>query len=290
MTGFGQAKTTVADFTVYMDVKSVNHRYSEVNIRMPKEWMPFEESLRKATMEYVNRGRIDVFVTVERQVSASKRFDIDWTLADSYLRSAKELQDRYDFKDSLTLQNLLQMPGLIVQREERIEPDASIEQAFVACLKEAFSSLISMRSREGEFLSRDLSERLHRLQMLHHDLLLQAPTVATDYAAKLRQRVQEMTGGGASYDEARLATEIALFADRCSIDEELTRLGSHYEQFGALLQTQEPIGRKLDFLIQEMNREVNTIGSKANDAGVAAKVIDMKAELEKMREQIQNIE
>jgi uncharacterized protein (TIGR00255 family) len=290
MTGFGQAKTTVADFTVYMDVKSVNHRYSEVNIRMPKEWMPFEEALRKTITEFINRGRIDVFVTVERQANASKSFDIDWTLADSYMQAAKQLQERYGFSESLTLQNLIGMPGLIAIQEERIEPDDSIEQAFVDCLKEAFTSLLSMRCQEGEFLARDLKDRLQRLEQQHQEIALHAPSVSMDYAARLRGRVQELTGDDVRYDEARLATEIALFADRCSIDEELTRLYSHYGQFASLLQTAQPIGRKLDFLIQEMNREVNTIGSKANDAGVAAKVIDMKAELEKMREQIQNIE
>ncbi|TCZ79433.1 YicC family protein [Paenibacillus albiflavus] len=290
MTGFGQAKTIVADFTVYMDVKSVNHRYSEVNIRMPKEWMPFEETLRKTTAEFINRGRIDIFVTVERQASASKSIDIDWSLADNYMHTARQLQERYGFNESLTLQNLIELPGLIVQREERIEPDEAIEHAFVACLKEALGSLLDMRNREGDHLARDLMERLERLEQQHQCIVAHAPKVAGEYAARLRLRVQELTGDYVRYDESRLATEIALFADRCSIDEELTRLQSHYGQFAALLRTAEPIGRKLDFLIQEMNREVNTIGSKANDAGVAAKVIDMKAELEKMREQIQNIE
>lgn len=290
MTGFGQAQVAVADWIIHADVKSVNHRYCEVSIRMPKEWLMYEEALRKLVVEQTRRGRVDVFITVERQSSGQKTIDIDWSLADRYMQLGQLGKERYGFGESLSLFQLLQLPELISIREADVEPDDRLEEALLGCVGEALIGLLTMRGTEGGFLARDLQERLANLATLRADLLRFAPQVTAEYAVKLKQRIQELIGSDTVVDEAKLATEIALFADRSNIDEELTRLSSHFEQFAALLQTSEPVGRKLDFLIQEMNREVNTIGSKANHAEIAAKVIDMKAELEKMREQIQNIE
>lgn len=290
MTGFGQAQVTIADMIIHADMKSVNHRYSEVSIRMPKEWLMYEEALRKLVIEQTRRGRVDVFIAAERQSSGQKIIDIDWSLADRYMELGQLGQERYGFGESLSLFQLLQLPELISVREVSVEPDDQLEEALLACVGEALAGLVSMRKTEGGFLARDLQERLVLLMGLHADLLRYAPLVTAEYAAKLKQRIQDLIGSDTVVDEAKLATEIALFADRSNIDEELTRLGSHFEQFAALLKVSEPVGRKLDFLIQEMNREVNTIGSKANNAEIAAKVINMKAELEKMREQIQNIE
>ncbi|WP_442603894.1 YicC/YloC family endoribonuclease [Paenibacillus sp. KN14-4R] len=290
MTGFGQAKLSAGGYTVFIDAKSVNHRYCEVSVRLPKDWAMFEDAMRKLTMSFVKRGRIDLFVSVEHEGGSTKSVAVNWELVEGFVQASEQLRERYDFSEGLSLTDVLTLPGVIEMKEERSEQTTDMEEVFVACLREALESLLTMREREGEFLTRDLDERLSRLEHMHSEGSSFAPQVATEYAVKLRQRVQDLVGDAGLIDESRLATEIALFADRCSIEEELTRLSCHFEHFRSLLQSEDPIGRKLDFLIQEMNREVNTIGSKANHAELAEKVINMKAELEKMREQIQNIE
>jgi uncharacterized protein (TIGR00255 family) len=290
MTGFGQATVTAGGYSIHIDVKSVNHRYCEIVVRLPKEWLALEDALRKKAAERIKRGRADLYVTVERLESGRKTVVIDWQQADGYVQAAEQLCARYGLQDTLSLHHLLQLPDLIRQVEERAEIDESPEPGFTVCLTEALDGLLQMRNTEGSFLANDLLERLSQLETQVTEIKAHTPQVVADYAAKLKNRIAELLQGGIPLDEARLATEIALYADRCSIEEELTRLTSHFRQFADLLKSDEPVGRKLDFLIQEMNREVNTIGSKANDAEIAVKVIDMKAELEKMREQVQNIE
>ncbi|MCR8641719.1 YicC family protein [Paenibacillus sp. N1-5-1-14] len=290
MTGFGQAKLSAGGYTVFIDVKSVNHRYCEVSVRLPKDWAMFEEPMRKLTTSFVKRGRIDLFVTIERAAGSAKSVSVNWDLADGFMQASEQLKQRYNIANSVSLTDVLHLPGIMEMKEERDEQVAEMEETLITCLREALQSLLFMREREGQFLTRDLEDRLSRLENMHQEGSSFAPHVVTEYAVKLRQRVQDLVGDAGLVDESRLATEIALFADRCSIEEELTRLSCHFEHFRSLLQSAEPIGRKLDFLIQEMNREVNTIGSKANHAELAEKVINMKAELEKMREQIQNIE
>jgi len=291
MTGFGQATATAGGHAVHIDVKTVNHRYCEISVRMPKEWLTHEEALRKKAQERIKRGKADIFVNVERLTTGRKAVVIDWTLADGVAEAAGQLAAKYGLNDALTLNHLLQIPDLIrLQQEELTEPDVPLEAEIAECLTEALDSLLLMREKEGAFLANDLLERLSVLRAHVAAIKAMASGVAKDYAAKLKARVEELLPSGHALDEARLATEVALFADRCSIEEELTRLSSHCRQFEDLLQEDEPVGRKLDFLIQEMNRETNTIGSKANDAEIAVHVIDMKAELEKMREQVQNIE
>jgi uncharacterized protein (TIGR00255 family) len=290
MTGFGQANHSFSGYKVFIEVKSVNHRYVEVAIRMPKEWTAYEDSLKKTVLQSVKRGRVDVFVTAERDAAQPKGISIDWPLADAYLDAAEQMKARYGYTDRLSLTDLLRLPDLIQRREERSELNEQFEKELCGCLEEAVAGLTAMRVREGSFLKQDITERLDQLIRLHAELQRFAPLVVKEYAAKLRQRIQELLQDQSPIDEQRLAGEIAIFADRSNVDEELTRLQSHFGQFKQLLHSGEPVGRKLDFLIQEMNREVNTIGSKANYAELSSKVIDMKAELEKMREQIQNIE
>jgi len=291
MTGFGQASRSFAGYKVFIDIKSVNHRYSEVSFRLPREWAKLEEGLRKAVLKTVRRGRVDVFVTVERDILSSKSVSVDWALAEGYMQAAEQLNQRYGFGQTPRLQDLLQVPNLIVMSEERAETDEiSLAQELSACLAEALDGLAAMRQREGEYLAGDLRQRLCGLERLHGELAALAPQVVTELAARLAARVQSLLRDPAALDAQRLAAEVALLADRSNVDEELTRLSSHFAQFAGLLADEEPVGRKLDFLIQEMNREANTIGSKAGHAELSARVIELKAELEKMREQIQNIE
>jgi uncharacterized protein (TIGR00255 family) len=290
MTGFGQANRSFAGYNVFIDVKSVNHRYSEVSIRLPKEWAAFEDALKKTVLHAVKRGRVDVFITAEREAASPKNVTVNYALADAYLEAAEQLKQRYGITGQVDLNDLLKLPELIQMKDVRQEPDDEIEQELCACLQEAVTQLSAMRHREGEFLEQDIRERLAEMKRIHIELEALAPQVVQEYATKMTIRIQSLVLDGIPVDEQRLATEIALFADRSNVDEELTRLKSHFGQCEALLLDKEPVGRKLDFLIQEMNREVNTIGSKSNHSEPTARVIAMKAELEKMREQIQNIE
>jgi uncharacterized protein (TIGR00255 family) len=290
MTGFGQAARRVAGFQFQIDLKSVNHRYSEVMIRMPREWGRFEDILKRSVQQHIKRGRVDVFVTVERDGEARQAVQVDWTLAEAYQQAAQELQQRLGLTDSISLHDLLRIPDLVSLQDKSEASDEELEQALQSCASEASIRLLEMREREGSHLLADLTQRLTVLEGYSRQAAELAPKVVQEHADKLRTRIQELLHSHIAIDETRLAMEVALFADRANIEEELTRLQSHFHQCRSMLQSDEPVGRKLDFLVQEMNREVNTIGSKANHSTLTTLVVDMKAELEKMREQIQNIE
>ncbi|WP_262495832.1 YicC/YloC family endoribonuclease [Paenibacillus sedimenti] len=290
MTGFGQANRSFVGYKVFIDAKSVNHRYCEVAVRLPKEWAAFEDALKKTVLQAVKRGRVDVYISAEREAVTSRNVTVDFTLADAYLQAAEQLKQRYGFTENIELKDVLKLPDLVQMKEDRTDPDEQFEMELCACLQDAVARLSDMRVREGAFLEQDIRERLAELKRIHVELQAFAPQVVQDHASKLSGRIQSLLQEQTPVDEQRLATEIAIFADRSNVDEELTRLQSHFQQFDQLLEGNEPVGRKLDFLIQEMNREVNTIGSKANHAELTTRVIHMKAELEKMREQIQNIE
>lgn len=289
MTGFGQAERSIAGFKLQMDLKSVNHRYCEVVIRLPREWAKFEDALRRTIQQQIKRGRVDAFVSVEREAGAASPYALNQALAEAYASAAAQLKAQYSLADDMTLSDLLRIPDLVAPQERPSLTDDEVEPALLACAAEALDGLTAMRRKEGAHLLADLQERLEKIVVFRNGAAALAPKVVRDYADKLRARMQELLQT-AALDETRLAMEAALFADRSSIDEELTRLLSHVAQFRELLSSGEPVGRKLDFLVQEMNREVNTIGSKANHGELTAHVVEMKAELEKMREQIQNIE
>lgn len=291
MTGFGQAGGTACGFHVLIDLKSVNHRYCEIVVRMPREWTVLEDRFKKMIQSLVKRGRVDVFVTIEREGNSARTVEVNWPLVDGLLQAAEQLSARYSFQDALALKDLLRVPE-VIRIEENDPEDASgeMEDLLMECLQDALNQLIEMRETEGKHLYIDLEERAAFLESLYEDMLRTAPRVVEEHREKLMYRIRDMLADSLNFDEARFAMEVALMADRSNIEEELTRLRSHFRQFRQLLQTEDPVGRKLDFLIQEMNREVNTIGSKANHSVLVAKVIEMKAELEKMREQVQNIE
>ncbi|MCZ8520208.1 MULTISPECIES: YicC/YloC family endoribonuclease [Paenibacillus] len=289
MTGFGQAECTMAGYRIGIDLKSVNHRYCEIVVRMPKEFARYENAVKAAIGQHVKRGRVDAYVTVERAGGTPQNVHIDWDLVLGYSAAAELLRERLSLQDSLTLRDLLSIPGLLITASSDVpEDEDGTEAALAGCAGEAAAALCAMRRREGAFLLGELEQRIAVLEEHRSAAAVLAPLVVRDYAEKLKQRIADLLQQPP--DESRLAMEVALFADRASIDEELTRLNSHSVQFRELLRLEEPQGRRLDFLVQEMNREVNTIGSKANDARLSALVVEMKSELEKLREQIQNIE
>jgi uncharacterized protein (TIGR00255 family) len=260
-----------------------------MTVRMPRGWLHLEDPLKKQIQQRVKRGRVDVFVTIDREPSASVRVDIDWTLADGYIEAVKQLSEKYQLQGLPSTEELLRFPGLVHMKEPDLDP-AEQEQAFMSCAEEALGHLMAMRQAEGEHLSNDLHQRLHTIDRMHQEITMIYPQVVQHYRTKLAARIKEMIEDPSGFDDQRFAMEVALMAERTNIDEELTRLHSHLDQFKVALDSEEPIGRKLDFLIQEMNREVNTMGSKSNDQQLVQYVVELKSELEKIREQVQNIE
>lgn len=292
MTGFGQAVRNVSGTKLQIDIRSVNHRYSEVSIRLPREWLMLEDQLRKLVQQSLKRGRVDVFVTVEREAQLGQQAAVNWPLVESYVSAADQLHERLNLpaEERLRLVDILALPDAVGISEEQTDDVEQISAEMTDCLMEAVQQLTLMREAEGRHLHEELVRRLHTVNELHHQIELEAPAAVEHMRRKLRMRIEELLSESGGYDEQRFVMEVALLAERANIDEELTRLSSHCQQFQTMLESDEPVGRKLDFLIQEMNREVNTIGSKANYSAITNLVVDLKAELEKIREQVQNIE
>ncbi|MBW4839363.1 MAG: YicC family protein [Paenibacillaceae bacterium] len=291
MTGYGGAVRSYGGYVVQFEIKSVNHRYAEVVLRMPREWTCYEDGLRRLVQRHIKRGRIDVYISKERDESGTLPYVLNRPVVEAYLKAAGELATHYGVDAKISAKDLLSLPDALTAPAE-VTPTGSAEpdweQVLTDGLEEALIGLLGMREREGKHLAADLEQRLQRLEAIHGELVRLAPEVVSEYRSRLKVRLAELLDG--NYDEQRFAMEVAVFADRSNIDEELIRLKSHFEQCHSLLQAYEPVGRKLDFLIQEMNRETNTIGSKANHLALVNLVVEMKAELEKIREQAANLE
>ncbi|GAA3407068.1 YicC/YloC family endoribonuclease [Paenibacillus hodogayensis] len=291
MTGFGQHGLVSGGYRLHAEVRSVNHRYAEIAVRIPREWLSLEDEVKREIQHAVRRGKVEAFVTIEKEAGETKRVEIDWTAAERYVQAAGELKARFGLTDSLSLKDLLTLPDVLVIRETKSDAEA-LTGPLLDCVREAVGAMVRMRETEGTRLSMYVHECLVRLERLHGEMAETAAGTAEEHMTKLRTRLTALLGDAAAIrpDDPRLVTEVALMADKCDIGEELSRLSSHFEQCRSLLAADEPAGRRFDFLVQEMNREVNTIGSKSNRLEFAGQVIEMKAELEKMREQAQNIE
>ena len=288
MTGYGKGVAARDGRELTVELKSVNHRFLDVSMRLPRVLSCIEDPLRRTIADRLSRGHVDVFVNYRNTRSDSKTVRVDETLLSAYVAAAKAANETLALKDDLTLATALRLPDVteIVPADE--DTDALIALAEEAAFS-ALDALIVMRKAEGERLKTALSDCVDRMDAYREEILARAPFVAEEYRQKLNERIESVLSD-AEIDRARLATEIALFADRCCIDEELVRLKSHIAQFRAYLEASEPVGRNMDFIVQEMNRECNTIGSKANDAALTDAVLRCKAEIEKLREQIQNVE
>jgi len=290
MTGYGQSAQDIGGYKISIEMKSVNHRYNEIVFRMPREWTCYEDSMRRLIQKRLKRGRIDVFINKERDGETTSTVQVNMQVVEAYMQAADQLRQQYGMTGSVEVNDILRLPDVISVQEVTSWSDEELETCLMTGLTEALDGLCHMRAQEGTHLRQDTEERLSRLELIHAELMEWAPTVVTDYRAKLKQRLEQLSDPHFSIDETKFGMEVALFAERSNIDEELTRLKSHFQQFKQLLSSQEPIGRKLDFLIQEMNRETNTIGSKANHLELVNRVVDLKAELEKIREQVANME
>lgn len=287
MTGFGRARAESDFFSVNVEVKTVNHRFCEMNIRMPRQLLKIEDRMKKKLSQHIRRGRVEVYVSLEGEGVVTRKVHVDWKLLDEYAQVIKQIRENYGVEGTVTLQDLLSRSELLHIEESEIGND-ELEKLVLDATEEAAKLLKQMRLAEGEELKKDLLAILAQLELYVFELQKFAPIVVQSYKERLTKRMEEFANG--QLDETRILTEVAVFADKADINEEVTRLKSHIQQFLQTLQSMEPIGRKLDFIVQEMNREANTIGSKANDSNIAKQVVDIKSLLEKLKEQVQNIE
>jgi uncharacterized protein (TIGR00255 family) len=287
MTGFGRSKAESERFSVTVEVKTVNHRFCEFHIRMPRQLLKTEEKIKKKLGEHIKRGRVEVFVTLEGEGAVSRSVHIDWQALDEFVHHISEIKNRYGITGEVELRDLVNREEIIHIEEKETEND-ELERLVLAAVEEAGSQLVQMRKLEGAALESDVSKHIGLLKGHIGSVKKFAPDVVEQYRDRLNKKMAEFLAGQA--DEDRILTEVAFFADKADISEEVTRLESHVSQFSEIMKASEPLGRKLDFLLQEMNREVNTIGSKANDSRIAKEVVEMKSLLEKLKEQVQNIE
>ncbi|MHC1683258.1 MAG: YicC/YloC family endoribonuclease [Clostridiaceae bacterium] len=288
MTGFGRASFENESKSYTIEVKSVNHRYLDVNIRMPRALLTLEEKMRKIIKERVNRGKVDVFVTYNSLSGNVGVATLNKELAHSYIQCLSDLKNEYNIIDDISVSLVSRFPEVIKidQPEEDIE---EVWKIISKVLDESLDNLIEMREVEGNKLKEDILIKLNTIENNISDILVYSKENVNIYRKKLHERINELING-IDIDEGRITQEVAIFADRACIDEEIVRLGSHINQMRETLKTNDVIGRKLDFIVQEMNREVNTIGSKANNIDITNITINIKNEVEKIREQIQNIE
>jgi len=287
MTGFGRSMEETNDYQINVEIKSVNHRFSEFSIRMPRQFLPLEDKIKKIMQKYINRGRVELYITIKGESLINRSLQVDWALADQYIQAIRQLQERYELKDSIQLDYILKQENIFDIQEENSENN-EVEQLIFKAVEDAALKLLEMRKIEGQELKQDLLLRLKEMDKLIEQINHHAPLVVKAYEERMNKRIAEFLSG--NIDESRILTEVAIFADKADITEELTRLKSHILQFEESLEKNDPIGRKLDFIVQEMNREANTIGAKGNDQHISKFVVEIKSIIEKIKEQVQNIE
>ena len=288
MTGYGRAQQVLGGREITVELRSVNARYFEYSSRLPRTCAFLEDPLKRLTAEKVHRGKVELALTIQNVTATDAVVQADYALAESYRRALAALAQRLDVKDDVTVMALARFPDVLTQTAAPADPDA-LWADVSAVAGQALEAFVGMRAAEGAKLKADVESRLAMVEDLVGQIEQGSAGRVQAYTERLYARLQELLADR-SIDEARILTEAALFADKTAIDEETVRLHSHVAQFREILQLEEPIGRKLDFLTQELNREANTIGSKCQDAALTRLVVTLKSEIEKIREQIQNIE
>lgn len=289
MTGFGRANIVDKNnYSFSIEMRSVNHRYLDLNIRMPKSIISLEEKIRSAVGERLSRGKVDIFITYKNYECGNSEAVLNTALADSYIKCLKQISDRYDIKNDIPLSLISKFPE-VVRLEEKEEDLETIWIGLRNALNDALDLLVDMRLREGKKLREDIILKCNYIKEMVNKVANISPEVVKQYRIKLSERLAELSDN-IPVDENRIAMEVAVFADKASIDEEITRLYSHINQLTETLDLNESIGRKLDFIVQEMNREANTIASKSQNIEITNLILNVKNEIEKIREQVQNIE
>jgi uncharacterized protein (TIGR00255 family) len=290
MTGYGRGECSQNGFKITVELSSVNRKQTEISVALPREMEMLEAQIRDVINQFISRGRLTTRVSLHAGASKlSARMHLNAPLAKAYARELTRLAAQLKLPGPVTLDHLARAPG-VFQTDEQIVEEKNFWPAVQKALKIALALLVKMREREGAHLARDLTERVKLMRQAASRIQRQAPEVAQRYRQQLLERIREAGLEAPGTDDDRLLKEVVYFADRSDISEELTRLQSHFQQFQDCARSIEPVGRTLDFLAQEMNREINTIGSKANDSVISREVVTLKAELEKFREQAQNVE
>lgn len=288
MTGYGSAKGTAAGLRLSVELKSVNNRYLDVSVKLPRTLLFAEEPIRSAVAKHITRGKVDVFVTADTSEADCTEVRVNEPLLRGYIAALSDVRSKYNLTDDMTLMNLCRLPDVLSTERRELDTD-ELTSGLLAILEEALNGYDAMRRTEGLKLRDDVLARIEEIGRLTGIVEERAPQTVAEYRARLEQKLREMLDG-LPVDDARVLTECAIFADRIAVDEETVRLRSHLSQLKGMAEGESPIGRKMDFLIQELNRESNTIGSKCQSADIARVVVDLKAEIEKIREQIQNVE
>jgi len=289
MTAYGRAEHNFEDVVLLAEIRSVNHRYRDIILRIPRNYQPLEDELKRLIADRVRRGRIEVSLQIEGNGDVSpSELQLNGPLVKSYLKIFKQLNEEFGIDVRISGELLCQFKDIIVAKPETVDIE-KLKPGFLEVLRKALDSYDFMRFREGEALEADFRERLRTIRTYAAEIEERAPEAVDRRAAKLKERIVSMVGD-LSVDDARLAQEVAILAEKADITEELVRLKSHCNQFEEFLSKDDALGRRLDFLLQEINREVNTLSVKASDASISSTVVEMKAELEKLREQIQNVE
>jgi uncharacterized protein (TIGR00255 family) len=288
MTGYGRVETTGQGRNIVVEAKSVNHRFLEISLKMPQALFPLEMEFKKKIGEKIKRGRIEIFIRLEAQSADAPEAILNLENARNYFAALQRLKEEFSLQEEIGLKTLVGFRDIFSQpAEAEINPDV-LKQA-AAALEDALDMLVQMRREEGAAIYQDMQQRLDLIRGILETINSRAPQVVLEYQKRLTERIKELTAGYA-LEDSRLAQEAAILAEKSDITEEIVRMHSHIGQFVTLLQSLEAEGKKIDFLLQEMNREINTIGSKSNDAEIARQVIEAKSELSRLREQAQNIE
>ena len=287
MTGFGRAEDLIDGFLIKAQIKSVNHRYSDFSIRVPRVYNFIEDKVRQRLISYISRGKVEVNITVEQKEGDDKVVTLNKALAENYLKAMREMSE-LGLQDDLRISHMSRFSDIFNVEYSDIDED-EVYAKIDTVLKNALEDFVSMRTEEGKRLEADIKLHLDNVLELVEKIEKRSPETISEYRKRLEEKIKEVLENR-MIDESRIVTEAAIFADKVAVDEETVRLKSHVKEFLNAIKTDKPIGKKLDFIVQEMNREANTIGSKASDIEICSYVVEIKSEIEKVREQIQNIE
>lgn len=288
MTGYGGAKGVVEGMEISIELKSVNNRYLDSSVRLPRSLLFAEDAVKAAVQRHISRGKVDVFVSVDSSSAGDVAVKVNEPLLKGYMDAITKIADEYGLPNDMTAMSVCRFPDVLTLEKKDVDTEA-LTAGLVAITEEALKDFDAMRLREGEKLRDDVLSKLETIDSLVSAVEKESPKTLADYRARLESKMAEVLGS-AGVDENRILAEAAIFADRIAVDEETVRLRSHMSQLRTMISGDSPTGRKIDFLIQEFNREANTIGSKCQNSDIAHVVVDLKSEIEKIREQIQNIE
>lgn len=288
MTGYGGAKGSVEGLDISIELKSVNNRYLDTSVRLPRSFLFAEDGIKAAVQRHISRGKVDVFVSIDSSAAGDMTVKINQPLLKGYIEAVNSIANEYGLPNDMTAMSVCRFPDVLSVEKKDMDAEA-ITSGIIAIAEQALEDFDSMRLREGEKLRDDVLSKLGTIESLVSVIEQESPKTLADYRARLESKMAEVLGS-AGIDENRILAEAAIFADRIAVDEETVRLRSHMSQLKTMISGNSPTGRKIDFLIQEFNREANTIGSKCQNSHIAHVVVDLKSEIEKIREQIQNIE